>query len=414
MDEAVKNPRPWFMMVAPLAPHVQLLGTNNKALPNVSYGPGIVTPPIPQPRYNNSFLGAKVPRTPNFNPSFASGAGWIRQLPRQNDTEVASNDDLYRNRLQTLAGIDDMIANFVSGLEDRGILDDTYIIYSTDNGYHIGQHRIQPGKKCSIETDINIPLLIRGPDVPKGVVTDISSSHTDLAPTFFKMMGIPARTEFDGGAIPYTLADIHARSGKSEHVQVEFWGTQAAGEGKFGPSIPPANNTYKAMRVFGEGYSVFYSVWCHGDHELYVSFTFRRCYPFPQGCRECTKRRSLQDMIKDPYQLNNLYAPPNASQSAPQSLSIASRPQGPIQDRLDALLLVLKSCAGQTCHRPWNVLHPQGNVSSLPDALHERYDDFYAKQPKIKFAQCDLGLVLEAEGVMGGNVFGGGVFLGGS
>ena len=262
-------------MLAPLSPHMELLGNNNQALPNVSYGPGILHPPVPQPQYANAFSDAIVPRTPNFNPDFPTGAGWIRQLPQQNQTIVDSNDALYRNRLQVLAGVDDMIGNLYSDLESKGLLNNTYIIYSTDNGYHIGQHRLQPGKKCAVETDINIPLLIRGPDVPQGVVSNISSSHTDLAPTFFKMMGIPPRMDFDGEAIPYTKEDIDAGTGKNEHVQVEFWGTQTGGEGKYGASVAPANNTYKAMRVFGEGYSVFYSVWCDGEHELYdmlVSF----------------------------------------------------------------------------------------------------------------------------------------------
>lgn len=273
LDEANNSTRPFFMMLAPLAPHVELLGTNNKALPNVSYGPGILHPPVPQPQYANAFPDAIVPRTPNFNPSFPSGASWIRELPQQNQTIVESNDALYRSRLQVLAGVDDMIDNLVSALEEKGILDNTYIVFTTDNGYHIGQHRLQPGKKCSVETDINIPLLIRGPNVPQGVVTNISSSHTDLAPTFFKMMGIPPRAEFDGGAIPITQAEIDARSGKAEHVQVEFWGTQSGSEGAYGTSAPPVNNTYKAMRVFGANYSVFYSVWCTGDHEIYVSST---------------------------------------------------------------------------------------------------------------------------------------------
>ena len=285
IETAASSSRPFFMMLAPIAPHVELLGNNNQALPNVSYGPGILHPPVPQSQYENAFPDAVVPRTPNFNPSFPSGAGWIRNLPQQTQDNVDSNDALYRNRLQVLAGVDDMMQNLVSTLDKQGLLDNTYIVYSTDNGYHIGQHRLQPGKKCAVETDINIPLLIRGPDVPQGVVTNISSSHTDLAPTFFKMMGIPPRPDFDGTAIPYTQADIDAQTGKSEHVQVEFWGTQTGGEGKFGASVPASNNTYKAMRVFGDGYSVFYSVWCDGAHELYdmlVCLSTPSLLPLPQ------------------------------------------------------------------------------------------------------------------------------------
>ena len=128
INEATNSTRPFFLMVAGLAPHVELLGNNNQALPNVSYGPGILHPPVPQPRYANSFLNATVPRTPNFNPDFPSGAGWIRDLPQQNQTIVDSNDALYRTRLQVLAGVDDMIANIVATLETNGILDNTYIM----------------------------------------------------------------------------------------------------------------------------------------------------------------------------------------------------------------------------------------------------------------------------------------------
>jgi len=52
-------------------------------------------------------------------------------------------------------------------------LDNTYIIYSSDNGYHIGQHRMAPGKKCVFEENINVPLIIRGPKVAKGKKTDM-------------------------------------------------------------------------------------------------------------------------------------------------------------------------------------------------------------------------------------------------
>lgn len=66
--------------------------------------------------------------------------------------------------------------------------------------------------------------------------------------------------------------------------------------------------------------------------------------------------------------------------------------------RLDALLLVLKSCQGQTCIRPWDVLHPEGKVETIVDALDAKYDEFYNVQSKVSFSRCEFGYILDAEG----------------
>lgn len=130
--------------------------------------------------------------------------------------------------------MDELVEGVVTRLDQMGILDNTYIIYSTDNGYHISQHRMQPGKECPFETDINIPLIIRGPGVPEGETADLVTSHTDLAPTFFEMMGIPLRDEFDGTPIPFTEASMRAAQGtRQEQITVEMWGL-AVFEGKYG------------------------------------------------------------------------------------------------------------------------------------------------------------------------------------
>jgi arylsulfatase A-like enzyme len=156
----------------------------------------------------------------------------------------------------------------VSRLEGYGILDNTYIIYTSDNGYHIGQHRLQPGKECGFEEDINIPLIIRGPSVPAGVVTDIVTTHTDLAPTIFELIGKQPRDDFDGISIPVTAPELEqAKQTRHEHVNVEYWGFALA-EGKYGKELY-RNNTYKSLRLIGRGYNLYYSIWCNNKHELY-------------------------------------------------------------------------------------------------------------------------------------------------
>jgi hypothetical protein len=66
--------------------------------------------------------------------------------------------------------------------------------------------------------------------------------------------------------------------------------------------------------------------------------------------------------------------------------------------RLDALLLVLKSCQGKTCVKPWNVLHPDGSVHNILDSMNLKYDAFYRDQFKVSFDRCEYGYVIDAEG----------------
>lgn len=149
------------------------------------------------------------------------------------------------------------------------------------------------------------------------------------------------------------------------------------------------NNTYKALRISGESYNLMYSVWCTNEHELY-------------------------DMTTDPGQLNNLLRPSNQTTISPtstpytstnQTTTLLNRPIPTLQSRLDALLLVLKTCKSTTCTDPWTVLHPAGDVTSLEQALDEKFDAFYAAQPKVSYSKCELGQILESEGPLVGNVY---------
>lgn len=355
LDDALKGDKPWFLGVAPVAPHADSNATNG-------FGP-----PVPPPRFEHLFPNATVPRTPNFNPEKASGASWIKQLPRQNQTVVDYNDYYYRRRLQTLQTVDELVEELVTKLDKAGQLDNTFIVYTADNGYHIGQHRLLPGKACGYEEDINVPFIMRGPGIPKGAVSDVVSSHTDLAPTFLTFAGAPLRPEFDGSPIPFTAAAIAgAEKKKREHVNVEFWGVGLT-EGVYGTTY--ANNTYKALRLAGEAHNLYYAVWCTNEHELY-------------------------DLHQDPGQLDNLLTS-NGTQT------LYGRPLAQVVNRLDALLFVLKTCKQDACRRPWKQLQPTARVHSLEQALAAQYDAFYdGFKDKVTFSECALGYLASAEGAV--------------
>lgn len=265
LEEALaQTDKPFFLTVAPIAPHA-----------DVTLYPEIIAgPPRVAERHRHLFGDYKIPRTDNFNPDVPSGVSWVSKLERLNDTIIEYNDEYQRCRLRSLQAVDEMVDGLVRRLEDAGVLDNTYIFYSSDNGYHISQHRMHPGKECGFETDINVPLIVRGPGIPTCTVVRGPTSHTDLAPTIMQLAQNPINNlRFDGSPI-----DLSGGQVRSEHVAVEFWGLGVP-EGRYGYSgkyqfvngtaNAYVNNTYKGLRIGSESYGFYYSVWCTNERELY-------------------------------------------------------------------------------------------------------------------------------------------------
>lgn len=167
-------------------------------------------------------------------------------MPRQLNAQVDYNDEFYRSRLRALQAVDELVDDVFNLLDQYGILDDTYVIYTSDNGYHIGQHRLPPGKECGYAEDVNVPLIIRGPGVPQGITTDQVTSHTDLVPTIFQLIGIDPLGDFDGAAIQF-LGD-RPTGGRQEHVNLEYWGFALA-EGKYGYGLAHGDSNGKAVSM---------------------------------------------------------------------------------------------------------------------------------------------------------------------
>ncbi|POR33559.1 Arylsulfatase [Tolypocladium paradoxum] len=361
LGDAITAGKPFFLGISPIGPHSETVigdtGAEFKA-------------PVPADRHKDLFPGVKVPRTPSFNPNFPGSVNYFATLPKLTDDQVKYNDDFYRRRLQSLQAVDDLITSVISKLEAHpDVLANTYLFYTSDNGFHISQHRLPPGKTCNKEEDINIPFLARGPGIAAGKVATFPTSHTDLVPTFFELAGIPLHENFDGEPIPLTAKSKRAKEPKNEHVNVEFWG-QGTAEGTVYNNLGSqffAKNTYKTVRVVSKHYDFSYSVWCTNEHELY-------------------------DIKTDPSQINNLYG----FNSTTSGFRIPE-----LTARLDTLLLTLKSCKGKVCRRPWEALFPSGEVQSLRDAMHKKYDSFFMeKQDKVTFSACRLGYITSAEGAL--------------
>lgn len=151
--------------------------------------------------------------------------------------------------------------------------------------------------------------------------------------------------------------------------------------------LGPLNNTYKALRVIGQRYSLLYTVWCTGEMEYYdlhvsISISFWSI--------------SANTAQRDPFQMQNLLD--RDYESLSENYTLAHRPFKHLITRLDALLMVLKSCKAETCRKPWTVLHPDGSARNLKEALSAKYDAFYERQSKVAFNSCVMGHIVEEEG----------------
>ena len=155
---------PFFLFVSPYAPH---------------------DPGVHADSFDTHFSGAKLPRPPSFNEQDVSDKpAWIRNDPRLTREKVAEAQRLYRNRLRSMKDVDSMVGKLVGTLRETGELDNTYVVFASDNGYHAGQHRLlMPPKRLAYEEDIRVPLIVRGPGVPDGATRSGTVLNNDLAPT---------------------------------------------------------------------------------------------------------------------------------------------------------------------------------------------------------------------------------------
>jgi N-acetylglucosamine-6-sulfatase len=207
IGRTANEPQPFFMYLATSAPH---------------------EPFTPAPRHKEEFADAKAPRLPSFNESDVSDKpSWLRDNSRlYSSAKVAQIDELYRGRLQMLLAIDEMISDLIGALEDSGKLESTYIVFTSDHGYHLGEHRRQ-GKESAYEEDIRVPLIVRGPGVTPGRVLDQFVLNIDFAPTFAELAGVSAPDFIDGCSLVPLLTDDTPPTDWRSAFLVEHWNEYA-------------------------------------------------------------------------------------------------------------------------------------------------------------------------------------------
>lgn len=123
------------------------------------------------------------------------------------NTTLDVMDTYYQRRWESLLAVDELVSVVLKKLQDAGELDNTYVIYTSDNGYHIGQFAQPFDKRQPYETDIRIPLFIRGPSITQAVKVTAPALLIDLLPTIMEWLHLPVDPLMDGQTLQALLAN---------------------------------------------------------------------------------------------------------------------------------------------------------------------------------------------------------------
>jgi arylsulfatase A-like enzyme len=291
------NKGPFFLNVAYLAPHAAgLLDRTIKHEPS----PTLTDPheidyrlAVAPRRYRGLLASLPIPhpasygRTSQGAPSYERTGDFFRPLTETDQKDIAAR---YRARAESLMAVDDGVASIVATLRRTGQLSHTVIIFTSDNGFFNGEHRIRAGKFYVYEPGIRVPLLMRGPGIPHGVVRSVLTANIDLAPTILDLAGVQPLRPPDGTSL---LPAAEGKPAAQRAMLLETW-TQAV--------YPVA---YRGVRTSRYKY-IRYST---GDEALF-------------------------DLKRDPDELRNLAGATSAA---------------PILHQLRAVLAQLQDCAGPSC-----------------------------------------------------------------
>jgi arylsulfatase A-like enzyme len=299
MTRAARDDQPFFTYLAVYAPH---------------------GPATPAPEDVNAFPGAVAPRPPSYNETDVSDKpAWVRAKPLLTPEQQAKIDVHYRKRIESLQAVDRGIGHLIATLKRTGQLSNTYVVFASDNGFHLGNHRLLQGKQTAYEEDVHVPLIVRGPGVPEDVRRDQLTGNVDLAPTFAALAGAPTPGFVDGRSLAPMLHAKPPEWPRRDYLLEHFTQKGKEPPGR-GPQEPPDDDT--------DAHSAASEARAEGLPELRGLRTDRYTY-----VELATGEQELYDHDHDPYELDNL-----ASTASPELLT-----------RLHDRLAVLEHCRAAAC-----------------------------------------------------------------
>jgi N-acetylglucosamine-6-sulfatase len=188
ITSTAKTRRPFFLEVATFAPH---------------------RPFVPALRYRKTAHGALYPTTPAYDAQVRNAPPWLRHRPGLTKVEALRMRTKYQRRVEDDYSVDNLLGHIRARLKTAGVARNTYVVFSSDNGYHMGEYRLLSGKETAFDTDINVPLVVSGPHVPAGATVSQLASNIDLAPTFDALAHAHVDPKTDGVSLLPILFGHH-------------------------------------------------------------------------------------------------------------------------------------------------------------------------------------------------------------
>eukprot|EP01112_Ceratiomyxa_fruticulosa_P009295 TRINITY_DN2422_c0_g1_i12.p2 TRINITY_DN2422_c0_g1~~TRINITY_DN2422_c0_g1_i12.p2 ORF type:complete len:291 (-),score=60.14 TRINITY_DN2422_c0_g1_i12:63-935(-) len=258
-------------------------------------------PFTPAPRHAGTFANFTHFRPPNFNPSDKVQSLKPSPLSTHPRAYPPYTDEMQQKRLESLQAVDELVRDLVKNLDEAGVLDNTYIFYTSDHGFSLGQHRITLEKSQSYEHCLRIPLYVRGPGIVPNVANKEVTLNIDFAPTITELAGSEAPEWIDGRSFTNSL---------------------------FGKKVHPVREAFLVENYEPPGGKVRIFDWTQGVRVLSKNGKVDLLYNVWNG-----KENECYDINEDPYQLTN------ACKNVTLSSVVGGNPQW--QDILH--------CSGQTC-----------------------------------------------------------------
>jgi N-acetylglucosamine-6-sulfatase len=282
----IRKRAPLFLWVNYVAPH--------NGAPRDALEPPTGSP-VPAPRHVGRFAGRIGPVAAAFDEADVSDKPRaIAARPPLGAAGTRAVWETWRQRQEALLAVDEGVARIVRALRRSGELRETLIVFTSDNGFMTGEHRVPAGKVVPYEPSIRVPLLMRGPGIPAGAVRSPLVWNGDIAPTILRAARVRPWWQPDGrslwplirGKARWTARDILLEG----PWRRRFWGP-----------------LYTGLRT---------------ERHVYVEYA--------------TGERELYDLVADPQQLDNLAARPETAL---------------VEAVLAARLARLRRCRGATCRR---------------------------------------------------------------
>jgi arylsulfatase A-like enzyme len=286
--------------------------------------------PEPAPRHYTLFDGAPFPhsREEGFNEGNVNDKPrFIREAPYLSLNDIHAYRVYYQKALASLRAIDDGVKVVLDTLGAQHRLSNTYVIFTSDNGFFYGEHRLTGGKFLAYEPATHLPLLIRGPGIKKGVSTGQIAGNVDIAPTILELANVKPDKSVDGTSLVPFFRDPDLRTRRPFLFEsfVETNDVNANGGEQPAPAYTPGPAARPSARASrGATASI---VAPPKDYEG-IRLGPYKYIEWPNGEKE------LYDINKDPNELNNIVKVPNFF---------------PIRAYLHAQLVRLETCVGHTC-----------------------------------------------------------------